>query len=192
MTEKTGWREKLVLAVLVLLLLGGGVWRALEHSKPQAQLIQPLSDEVRNEQPEVLELITVHAVGAVNNPGIYHLPSGSRIYELIEMCGGFTGEADQESLNQARPLIDGEQIYIHKTGETPAPASGVSNNAKININRASAKELTALPGIGDTRAQQIVAHRESHGYYTEIRDITDVSGIGEATFNNIADLITIY
>lgn len=192
MTEKTGWRDKLVLAVLVLLLLGGGVWRAVEHSKPQAQLIQPAADEVGSEQPELLELITVHAVGAVDKPGIYHLPAGSRIYELIEMCGGFTGEADQKSLNQARPLIDGEQIYIHKIGETPASAPGASNNARININRASAKELTALPGIGDTRAQQIVAHRESRGYFTDIREITDVSGIGEATFSNIADLITIY
>ncbi len=192
MAEKTGWRDKLVLVVLVLLLLVGGVWRAVEHGRPQAQLTQPLSEEVRNEQPEVLELITVHAVGAVNNPGIYHLPAGSRIYELIDMCGGFTGEADQVSLNQARPLIDGEQIYIHKTGEAPAAASGASDNAKININRASAKELTALPGIGDTRAQQIIAHRESQGFFTDIRDITDVSGIGEATFNNIADLITIY
>ncbi len=193
MTEKTGWREKFILAVLVLLLLGGGVWRAIEHSKPQAELIQPAPEQPGAEQPELLELITVHVVGAVKNPGIYHLPAGSRVYEVIEVCGGFTGEADRESLNQARPLIDGEQIYVHITGEAPAHVPGALNSsAKININQASAKELTALPGIGDTRAQQIVAYRETHGFFTDIRDITDISGIGETTFNNIADLITIY
>ncbi|HED24487.1 MAG TPA: hypothetical protein ENN91_05115, partial [Firmicutes bacterium] len=116
---------------------------------------------------------------------------GSRVYELIEICGGFSEEADRETINQARPLFDGEQIFIPRVGEH-RPAASEGGDQKININHASAQELTALPGIGTVRAEQIVAHREKFGPFTDIREIMDVSGIGEKTFENLADRITVY
>lgn len=185
-------REKLIIGALVLLLITGGIWRAARVSDSRPEIIQAgYSDREETTDTQEPELITVHLVGAVVNPGIYQLPIGSRVYELIDLGGGFSDEADQDLLNQARPLLDGEQIYIHKIGEAPKPlGSGASNT--VNINRATASELTALPGIGDVRANQIVAHREKHGYFTSIDQIMDVSGIGESTFNNIADQITIY
>ena len=194
--EKTNsLREKVVIGFLVLLLVGGGVWRAVQTSAPGGEVALAGQQQNRSEdydQVEEPELITVHLVGAVSNPGVYKLPEGSRVFELLELGGGFSEDADREALNQARPLLDGEQVYIHRAGEAERSLSTSNGGGKININRASASDLTALPGIGDVRANQIVAHRETHGYFTDLEQIMDVSGIGQTTFNNIADQITIY
>ncbi len=198
MEGKISLREKIILGVLVLLLIGGGAWRAVQVSAPAPapEIIQAGHSGYGTgaesaEVPEP-EMITVHLVGAVNNPGVHHLPAGSRVYELLEAAGGFSSEADREALNQARPLLDGEQIFIPRLGEAGQPATASDAAGKININHASASDLTALPGIGDVRAAQIVAHRDEHGFFTSLEQIMDVSGIGESIFSNIADLVTIY
>ena len=196
MEGKVSLREKIILGILVLLLISGGVWRAVQFSAPEPELIQTgqggsSPEEEISEVPEP-EMITVHLVGAVDNPGVYQLPVGSRVYELLEISGGVSDEADQEAVNQARPLLDGEQIYIHSIGEAAVTASAVEATGKININQASAQELTSLPGIGDVRANQIISYRDEHGYFTSLDQIINVSGIGESTFENIVDQITIY
>lgn len=190
---KASLNEKVVIGLLVLLLLGGGVWRGFESKAGGPELMQaspgPTGSEVETEPA----LITVHLAGAVVNPGVYHLPAGSRVYELLELGGGFNDEADRDYINQARPLMDGEQIYVLKCGENATVSgSAAVGSAKININTAGAAELTALPGIGEVRASQIIAHREKYGLFTDIKELMDVSGIGEKTFENIAELITIY
>jgi competence protein ComEA len=187
-----GFREKIVIGVIVLLLITGAAWRAISPPVSRSGLVQTGHAELQQSPEEKTpELITVHIVGAVLNPGVYQLPAGSRVYQLLEICGGFSAEADGDALNQARPLLDGEQIQITRIGEQPQSNSSGSVS-KININRATADELTALPGIGAVRAGQIVDHRDKNGYFSDIREIMDVSGIGETTFKNIADLITIY
>ncbi|MDY6826695.1 MAG: ComEA family DNA-binding protein [Bacillota bacterium] len=190
MDGKISGREKLMVGLIVLLLVAGAAWRVMEKSVHQSEPLQAgYSGQIEGESEP--ELITVHIVGAVHSPGVYQLPQGSRVYELVEVCGGFCEDADREAVNQARPLFDGEQIIISRVGEqtsvTPEDEGG-----KININNASVSELTALPGIGTVRAEQIVAHREKYGPYTDVREIMDVSGIGEKTFENIADRITVY
>ncbi len=196
MEKLNSLREKIVIGFLVLLLIGGGVWRAVETSAPGGEVVlagqQQQSLSADHDLVEEPEMITVHLVGAVNNPGVYHLPEGSRVFELLEIGGGFSEDADHEVLNQARPLLDGEQIYIHRIGETTRSSTVQDGGGKININRASASDLTALPGIGDVRANQIVAHREAHGFFTDLEQIMDVSGIGQTTFSNMVDQITIY
>ncbi len=196
MEGKVSLREKIILGVLVLLLISGGVWRAVQVAAPKPEIIQTghIESSAGEEISEAAEpeMITVHLVGAVKNSGVYQLPVGSRVYELLEISGGLSDEADQEAVNQARPLLDGEQIYIHSIGEAAVPASVPGAAGKININQASARELTSLPGIGDVRANQIVSYREEHGFFTSLDQIMDVSGIGESTFDNIADQITIY
>lgn len=184
-------REKIILGILILLLIIGGGWRLLYLNRAAEPELMPLEQtEINDQVTEEPALISVHLVGAVNKPGVYHLPEGSRVYELLEMGGGFAENADKESLNQARPLFDGEQVYVNKHGsEIPVQASGA---ALININRATAKELTALPGIGEVRATQIVEFRESNGYFKAPEDLMDVSGIGQATYDALAGLITIY
>ena len=179
-------REKVILGLLAALLVAGGVWRALPRGQPAelARIDRPEPGE--EAEPE---LVTVHLVGAVHLPGVYRLPAGSRVHELIEAAGGAAEDADLVQVNLARPLFDGEQVHIPRQGEASVQQPG-SN--KININQAPAEELAALPGIGPVRAQRIVEHREKHGYFTDITEIMDVTGIGEGIFNSIEELIAIY
>ena len=182
-------REKVILGLLAALLLAGAAWRLWRPPRPA---VEPVGLETETgfaeEEPE---LITVHAVGAVRQPGVYRLPAGSRVHDLLELAGGPTGEADLEAINLARPLIDGEQVQFYRFGESGAPLSG-SAPGKININRATAAELETLPGIGPAKARSIVEHREKNGYFKDITEIMDVSGIGEGIFHNIEELITVY
>jgi competence protein ComEA len=178
-------RDKVILGVLVALLAGGAAWQAW---KPPAREAEIVLTEKRSPAPAAEPvLLVVHLVGCVANPGVYRLPAGSRVYELLALAGGASDGADLERVNLARPLYDGEQVVIYRAGEEGRP-----EEQKININRATAEELTRLPGIGETRARQIVEHREKHGYFTDIVQIMEVRGIGEGIYNGIKDLITIY
>lgn len=102
-------------------------------------------------------------------------------------------EADSEGINQARPLIDGEQVFVGtRIAGLESPGSNVPQESRININKATIAELMALPGIGEIRAKQIVEYRDKNGFFTDPRELMDVNGIGEKTYNNLADLVTIY
>jgi competence protein ComEA len=191
-------REKIFLLLLLLLLLGGVFWKIvpavlspIASDKLSDRLVEENGLLPEEQAPEFEpEMITVHLVGAVQNPGIYHLPEGSRVYELLEAGGGPSEEADLNSVNLARPLYDGEQVVIYRPGE--AAADTTPSEKKVNINKASAEELMTLPSIGEVRAQRIIDHREEYGPFTDITEIMDVSGIGQGIFNQIKDLITIY
>ncbi len=192
-------REKILLAVMLLFLLGGILWKAtpallsaLDRGEPpgQGDFLLPLESSFEPELETEPEMITIHLVGAVSRPGIYHLPAGSRVYELVEAAGGASEDADTMSVNLARPLFDGEQVTIYRVGETAADQA--SQEGKVNINKASVEELKALPSIGEVRARRIIEHREKHGFYSHITEIMDVSGIGQGIFKQIEDLITVY
>lgn len=184
-------REKIMLGLLAALLLAGAAWRfwlppRLVAVTPAASVLEEGGEE------EAPEMITVHVVGAVSSPGIYRLAAGSRVHQLLELAGGAADGADLEAINLARPLFDGEQVRVLRIGEAPAPAGGSVASGKININQADAAELETLPGIGALRAQSIVEHREKYGYFKDITEIIDVSGIGAGIFSTIEDLITVY
>ena len=148
-------REKIFLLLLLLLLLGGVFWKIvpavlspIASDKLPDRLVEENGLLPEEQAPEFEpEMITVHLVGAVQNPGIYHLPEGSRVYELLEAGGGPSEEADLNSVNLARPLYDGEQVVIYRPGE--AAADTTPSEKKVNINKASAEELMTLPSIGE-------------------------------------------
>ena len=107
--------------------------------------------------------VVVYICGAVASPGVYTLPDGSRMYELIEAAGGLLEEADNRVLNQAEVLRDGQQVVVYTKEEAvdlPVPDSGAgksgSNGKKVNLNTASAEELMTLSGIGEARAQRLL------------------------------------
>jgi len=140
--------------------------------------------------------ITVYLSGEISQPGIYTLPKNSRLYELIDMAGGFTSETDKENLNLAAVLYDGQHINLsnHETvifSEVAANPESKPDftNEKININSASTEDLINLPGIGETKAAAIIQFRDKNGPFEQIEDILNVPGIGDYTFNLIKDLI---
>lgn len=135
------------------------------------------------------EMWVVQVAGAVKNPGVYKVPAGSRVYEAIEQAGGLQKDACQRQLNQARVLTDGEVIYVN-TEEEAATQATVSDG-RVNINTATVQELCNLPGIGETRAQTIIAYRESNGLFSVPEDLMKVSGIGESTYKKLENAIKV-
>lgn len=127
--------------------------------------------------------LLVHVSGSVNNPGLYELPTGSRVADAIEAAGGGKKKSDADSVNLARELIDGEQITVG--------VSAQSTSNGISINNASATQLDELPGIGPVLADRIVAYRSANGPFGSIDELSDVSGIGDSVLEQIRSLVTL-
>lgn len=140
--------------------------------------------------------VPVYICGQVSNPGVYYVEADYIINEAIVLAGGFTLEADAESINLARQIKSNEKIYIPKQGEkidkTAYSYENIGDTSQlVNINYATVEELDTLPSIGTTRAQQIIDYRSSNGTFLVIEDIKNVPGIGEKIFESLKDFITI-
>lgn len=169
-------------------------------SDPETQetefVYQALDSTATEENAESTEgTIFVYIVGEVRNPGVYELKRQERLEAAILAAGGFTEEAEPASVNLARTVADGEQIVVlsreaYATAGAAIGSNGGSSPGLVNINTASEQELTTLPGIGTTRAQAIIAHRNKHGPFETIEDIMQVSGIKQAAFEQIRERIT--
>ena len=157
--------------------------------------------------------ICVSIIGCVKYPGVYTLNEGARVYELINAAGGLSEDADTDGLNLVYIMSDGMQIEIpgkenveatdstsisSASAEKPMLSSALdtrheesSNVSLVNINSADVSELMTLTGIGKTRAEAIISYRTQNGPFKSIEDITNVSGIKEATFDKIRDRICV-
>ena len=161
----------------------------------------------------------VHICGAVAKPGVYELPAGSRIFELLTLAGGFSEDAATDAVNLAMPVIDGSKVQIPTVAEMAAQApeeqewvsvdpgnagqtSGLTGSvnqgtatdaqsALVNINTATADALMSLPGIGKSKADSIIAYREEKGKFSRVEDIMNITGIKEGVFNKIKDMICV-
>ena len=141
--------------------------------------------------------ILVYVCGYVKAPGVYELAMGSRVVDALEKAGGFLEDANTVYINLARELKDGEQIYFPSVYEDASSilatefenSSGESLENKsdfpININLADFETLCLIPGIGNTKAEAIIAYRQANGSFSDSQEIMNVSGIGESTYNNI-------
>ena len=137
--------------------------------------------------------IYVHICGEVNNPGVYELAEGSRIFEAVEAAGGFTEEAAQASLNLAQVISDEEQIVILTQDEAEEKARLEREQAAgiVNLNTASKEQLMTLTGIGESRAEDILRYRQESGGFQAIEEIMNVPGIKESAYLKIKDSITV-
>lgn len=140
----------------------------------------------------------VYICGSVTSPGVYALPEGSRVYELIEAAGGLLEEADERTLNQAEELEDGMQITVYtkeEAAEMPVQPSRSGQDSPdsgmVNLNTADVDRLMALSGIGEARAKAIIAYRERHGGFQNIEDIMKIEGIKEKLFDKIKEQIEV-
>lgn len=144
--------------------------------------------------------ILVHVVGAIQQPGVYPLSRESRLQDAIQAAGGFRSDADQNVVNLAARLKDGDKVTIPVIGEIAAPSPPISQPERsgssislglIDLNTATLEELQTLPGIGETRAKDILQYRDVHGGFTSIEELLEVKGIGPATFEDLKDLVTV-
>ena len=142
-------------------------------------------------QDEKKNTIYVQIDGAVKKPGVSEVESGSRLFKVIEMAGGFSQKADTTMVNQASILTDEQQIYVYSKQETEEKKQEETQDGKINLNSASKKELMTLPGIGETKADSIIRYREERGNFSSIEELMDINGIKDGVFQKVKDYIKV-
>jgi competence protein ComEA len=137
--------------------------------------------------------IGVYVTGSVVQPGtVVTLPPGSRVEDAVQAAGGFTPDADLDRVNLAALLRDGDQVHVPRVGEIispPVQSESTSTGQIVHINTATLEELETLPGIGEVRAQAIIDYRTANGPFTSMESLLEVSGIGEATIQQLEGLI---
>lgn len=209
--SRAAWRGYLALAlvgVAVLVAVGAGIVLLRQPAPSPIEILPPatvaptattapLASPVATPRP-----LRVDVAGAVVAPGVYRLPPDSIVADAIAAAGGPAGDADLDRLNKAVALVDGMQVYVpHASAPTPdlitpvLPPPTVASRAgtlpsgagAVNINNASQAELEALPGIGPTLAERIIAARP----FARIEDLLEVKGVGPAVFGGIRDLVTV-
>lgn len=163
----------------------GEVWFGQPQDTGEARSGQP---QDTGKAPD----ICVYVCGAVETPGIVFLPEGSRAADALEAAGGFASHAAVDAVNLAAKISDGEKLYFPDCEEYRAQAEKQASASAglVNINTADAAQLCTLPGIGESRAADIMAYREAHGGFASCEDIMNVSGIKESVYNKISDKIT--
>ena len=172
------------------------------------------TEKTENIETNDSQSFVVYVSGYVNNPGVYELSAGSRVIDAIDAAGGYSKEAYDNYLNLASLISDGQMIYVPSEEEVSqgnvesiagnGGTSGIGVNGNggnsgsngtgnsgglVNINSASKEELMTLPGIGESKADKIIAYREANGRFNSPEGIMEISGIKDGLYNKIKDKI---
>ncbi len=155
--------------------------------------------EVQTDTDALVETeIPVYVCGAVQNPGVYYLPVASLKCDALEAAGGFVEGAALDFVNLAEQIVSGEQIYFPTLLEIEdwnpiynMTTVDTGTSGKVKINKATKEQFMTLPGIGESKADAIVAYREEHGSFQSIEDLQLVPGIKEGVYNKIKDYIVL-
>ena len=209
-------QKKIILIIILVIAL---ITYYYLYTKNNTEEINNENLEITNnetqEESKEEEKIVVHITGAVNKEGIVELQTGARIADAIEKAGGAKENADIKNINLATVLEDGMKVHIPTVEETranneniessekfansqvttatqiPDTSSNTKKQGKININTATEEELDTLPGIGPSTAAKIIEYRKENGKFKNIEEIKEVSGIGDAKYEKIKELIII-
>jgi len=185
------YRQQIYLGLAGLILMGIGVLTifGFQQKEPTIEIISS-QDEAKSGS------IFIDLQGAVEKPGVYEMPTNSRLNDLLILAGGLSSGADREwietNLNLAQKLVDGAKIYIPERSETlrsldeGGQAKIVSN--KINLNKASTSELDSLWGIGEKRAADIIKNRP----YQTVEDLIKRKIIPQNVYEKIKDEVVAY
>lgn len=160
MTKLNKYWSLIIITFLIVIIVIGGIvfWSRYSSSQPIEISISP-EQEWQGE---------ISISGAISSPGFYPIKAQDSLQDIIQVAGGTTSTADLSSLN----------IYIPRVGEEIQPQ-------KIDLNRAEAWLLEALPGIGEVKAQAIIDYRCQNGPFRNINELTKVDGIGLTTYEQI-------
>lgn len=139
------------------------------------------------------ESVVVYVTGAVLHPGVYEVGGNMRVSDAIEAAGGFKNNAAADYLNLAAQLSDGEKITVPTKKEAKAlnKEDDSDESHLVNINTAAKEELMTLPGIGESKADAIIAYRQENGGYRNIEELMQISGIKEGVYSKISEYITV-
>lgn len=192
------YKQILIICGLIVIIIICTVVYFYQNKEEDYSYLEISNDIEVNIIEEPKAQIVVHITGQVVNNGIVKIEEGARIIDAIEAAGGATAEADLSKINLAYLLEDGMKIYVPNIHDEEnltsiTSSSGVSESnkkvLKVNINTATSEELQKLPGIGESIANRIITYRKENGKFKDIEDLKNVSGIGDAKFNNIKSYI---
>ncbi|MBM6947747.1 helix-hairpin-helix domain-containing protein [Mordavella massiliensis] len=195
--------KKVVFLFVIVAVILAGCRREAQTSGLQEVSLEKEAPESGGQQEEEEAgalregTVFVYVCGQVASPGVYELTEGARVYEALEAAGGALDGGYPESLNLAQEVQDGQKLYVPTQEEALAggipqeggPGGGAQ--AKVNLNTAGLEELMTLTGIGQTRAEAILAYREEQGQFRAPEDIMNVDGIKEGIYEKLKDEITV-
>ncbi|WP_433782445.1 helix-hairpin-helix domain-containing protein [Actinomycetospora sp. CA-101289] len=213
---RTGALALAAVAAVAAIVAAVGVWadRPVPEPVPALPLVAgaPAAPSLPGVQPVTPPAdagpIVVSVSGRVHRPGLVRLAPGSRVGEAIDAAGGATPDADLTGLNLAARIADGEQVVVGVptpvtppgggagggAGATPAAGGGRAGGApggRVDLNTATLEQLDQLPGVGPVTAQRILEWRAQNGRFGTVDQLQEVSGIGEARFATLRDLVTV-
>jgi competence protein ComEA len=177
-----------VFAAIVAVVAAFIAWRSRPTVEPVTR--SSSASELATPARSAVEAAVVVAVsGRVRHPGLVRLPAGSRVADAIEAAGGALPGTDLSMVNLARKVVDGELIVVGLAATGVSGAAGPG--ATVNLNTATLDQLQTLPGVGPVLAQRIIDYRNEHGGFARVTDLRQVSGIGDARFNELKDKVSV-
>lgn len=191
-------KTKYIIAILVFVCCGCVYFACWSEKtvEPVLEIVSEATNGTVNEtiiNESVVHNIFVYVCGCVNNPGVYELPEGSRMFEAVEMAGGVCEEGCVQYMEMAANLYDGQRIYIPSVNEAQHLQLSEDNKelGLTNLNTATKSQLMELPGVGEAKAEAIIAYRNEHGNFESIEDVMKISGIKEAAFSKMKAFICV-
>lgn len=207
-------KQLLVFTAVVSMMSGCRRQPVLSGSDRSVSVVETVpateqSEESRTEtvKPETVypEMISVYVCGQVHKPGVYELTEDARVVTAIEAAGGAYEDADLSYLNLADHISDGAKIYVPSFEETvdvdrlirdPArseisDAGAPSGSQLLNLNTAAKEELMMLPGIGASKAEAIIAYRESVGRISSPDELMNIPGIKDGVYSKFKDKVCV-
>lgn len=213
-------KYKIYILILILIISIVSIYFFVNNKeiKEEKNIVEEIKIENNEQIEEKVSVIKVDIRGNIKNPGVYEMKDNDRVIDVINIAGGLTKNADTTLINLSKKITDEMVIKIYSKEEVKkinekeviveyiekeCNCENVKNDAcidnsesnienkKISINNASLEELDSLPGIGTSKAKDIIDFREKNGLFKQIEDIKNVSGIGESLFEKIKDYISI-
>ena len=196
--------QQITIGILIGLLASGLILLVSSPKQGNPIVLSPAPTSTQTPIPRPTASpspIFVQIGGEISNPGVYAIDKQARLADLIELAGGLTHLADIDRVNNAAVLRDGDYFYIPAQNEMiPDTARNAPHNLAnpvdnidypLDLNKATQEELESLPGIGPTKAAEILAYRDQKGFYASLDELMNVPGIGEATLDSLRDYLII-
>ena len=208
-----------LLALISSIFIFSKHFRKSKSVKEKKVVLVSKKQEVKASSEDNATYYLVDIKGEVNNPGTYSMKAGSRVIDVIHLAGDLKNDADTSVLNLSKKIKDEMVIIVYSRDEVAnftkvkekeqqeqaacASNNGVSNdacissevvnvpNVKVSLNNANLEEFLTLTGKGEAKAKEIINYREEKGEFTDINQLKEVKGIGDALFEAIKESITL-
>jgi competence protein ComEA len=171
-------------AIAIAVLLIGARWIRSSGGEPSGGAEVSFAADSAHEAEGTRDVV-VHVAGDVGRPGVYRLPAGSRVTDAVRRAGGFAGGANQDAINLAARLSDGQQVVVPGPGTMAASSAPGGQTGPVSLGSATVEQLDGIEGIGPVTAQKILEFRDQHGGLSSVNQLDQVSGIGPSTMQTL-------